>query len=87
MILRSLHHYVLCGGHFDHEDSNQSGSPSNDSTMEGNHVVLITHTSMDMSGRSIVPKTEVEHFASVRKELTGHTLRRGDDVHVTVAES
>ncbi|KAG0196601.1 hypothetical protein BGX28_009949 [Mortierella sp. GBA30] len=41
MILKSLHHYVLCAGCNVHNECDQEPSVSDDHSTEGNHVILI----------------------------------------------
>lgn len=101
MILRSLHHYVLCSGHFGQEDSNQSTSLSNDSTMEGNHVVLITHfngyvweinSAKDGGGAYCLGKEGADWTDAAQKRLEQWTYAAWvtqihNDIHVIVAEN
>ncbi|KAG0014983.1 hypothetical protein BGZ81_000138 [Podila clonocystis] len=101
MILRSLHHYVLCGGHVNQEYNHQSASLSNDITMEGNHVVLITHfngyvweidSAEDGGGAYCLGKEGTDWTFVAQKRLEHWTYAAWatqihNDVHVIVAEN
>ncbi|KAI9240563.1 MAG: hypothetical protein BYD32DRAFT_152507 [Podila humilis] len=101
MILRSLHHYVLCGEHSDQEDGNQGASLSNDSPMDGNHVVLITNfngyvweidSAEDGGGAFCLGKEGVDWTYVAQRRLEQWTYAAWktqvhNDVHAIVAEN